>query len=786
MQVTKTTPTIILEKSQARSQGVEGQENVPTSAEVLEQRLAQELDAPAPETSSDAELLNAYTFGSYANAAQESDLSSLSLDKLRNFPPSFEELATENLALAQRPDIGLQKYESLSDKIDVLIERTKASLADPSLKNRIERQTLTERLQLLKQAKLTTQNEIEKLYKRIDAQEDAWMQERIQGADLNQDGWMGKPNDENSLRVIDGNYFDKEGNPVDKPYNDINYTPSFISDSNVEVVNGPRETANSDFYDNNGELRNKLKDSADIHFQLKETPQYAGEFGTEVNINVPQYIWVETEEGKNKPKQEILPNGKLRYTPVPSYDISGRNVSGKLPEDMSKAKQVEVAKVMVHSRVSGVKAPEGSPLYHQVVDYLDRDGNLIMRMEIQGNGTDADRAASSVAMTFSGNRTAVEFDASKWESTGRFITKNIENILKLDKPELGKVRDTLFDEGNWGKDPGAVLTEEERAAISYHQNISRFRDKSPGLFLYNREGNAGKLYSAPHYIEKKYYSAEGNDIYSDSTNIDARRSGTFDNNERSYNAMFGNKKSIWHPEANFRSGLFIHLNNGGIITGTKYDDVIVTDNLKGTDVSTIIDGGGGTNIYKGGNGSVVARNFSFVSKENDASDKFYLSTIAAHGSQSDLDKARGNVRNYVQIKGGGTNYIDNPEEIGFDAAASYENGDASLHDDYYGVSGTTAFSNIDDDDVAEEYRSGKPWDASALDTLQADAQTDLLKIIRHAPGGEGLAPQVTFDSWKARYGSYAELASEVDQTFDAFFVTINEIDGDIEDAYTVE
>ncbi|MFH0800675.1 MAG: hypothetical protein V2A66_10935 [Pseudomonadota bacterium] len=715
-----------------------------------------------------ADPVDDYTFGDIKGGAIQNNADNASI-WLASFPPTLEEIITGNRNAANSLDLVMQRYQKAQADLTTLRDSYQTALASASTTTE-EKASLNTKIGLIGQALLKCDQEMKKVTKMASGQSKTYMEEMAGGpngpVDLNNDGWIGRPGDPNSLGVVhksDGTtvYIDPASKrAIPNPWTNPSYKPYLTKDGYLEVI------------DKKDSIKSSDEEYVDLYLRLTEDAlkNFSADniYKTPIGLNIPQSVWVEridngttTSTGAAPIQYKLDSKDTNEEKMIPEKWITNGGLHQEVPSDLSKYVQVQVTDVNIISEDSGLKDNNDPPniLYNTIVE-MKNNQTVIARLQIEGFYTKGSIptaattaggnyvAASSVGIGIygSGRVDPVKVDASQYKSTGRHVVEgDVWTKMGIKKP------------GDNGRGDAA-------------------HDENTGAFSAD---NSNYDYSSYHDV---YVPISDKVDNGDPTNSDPKKQALLSN----------------------RTGIFVQ-GLRGEITGTTANDVIWTTdvNVLSDDVkrdmpadhkaikkddafySNIVEAGKGNNIVVAGKGDNFIFNATLAWVAGGSNDTNIITTPELYASGSDGKST--NAKGFVHVRGGKKNYIINPDEtdtVRQQAVADAVTGDKgnkpdearqaaamkkyqeSYRNDYYEVvEGAAYYEDPEDPDIAIA------GDGSAglilKDALQArdEAQTKWENELYKVPEADETQPVTDWDGLK----STTDLATEMNSFFNEMF-----------------
>jgi hypothetical protein len=692
---------------------------------------------------------------------------------LDSFPPILEDVLAQNENAVNYLDMVMNRYEKAQEDLHALKNEYNAALKSATL-TAAETQQILDRLPAIDLALSRCETEMEKCSTMANDLTKVYIDEQRSMKDLNNDNWIGRAfmkgsyfvqyNDDGTTTYIDP--ISKK--PVPCPLMDPDYQAEVFSNNSVVAITDPNDQS----------VTRDIEDLeiTDVFMKLnasKIAESGGNTFGCPIDIGIPEYFWVEREDGE--PKLDVDPDhSEAKYVLFNEWDNAG-GLKQKIPSDLSKHMQLKVTGVYLRSVECGTV--DGEPIYRHVVEFMN-DQTLICRISIEGAETmDSSLssvttltddnvnyvAASSVGVAFhdSNRASPVEFDASGFKSTARHVVPGLAGELGVHKPG-----------------------DDERGDASFNENLNAFEDKN----FKTKEWIDGGWEDVGHGLNGSgTYAYNGlNDRYM--PDCDDAETG-----EGAY--------------ATFRSGVFVDGLRGKFIGSTgndvfncrgvnEYSDYakehlpdkakeIVKDDAY---YSNFVNAAGGNDVVVAGRGDNYVEEATFVwIRESGSMDENFiqLPEMPDWNPLDDNADIAPNQKTFVRVNGGKMNSIGNPHEYNLqndenadDVPSATEN-DPSYLDDYYWIAGGSAtFANPYDSDV--ENSAGSSMSSKKLDeSFFANAMTDPVAAwtdeLLSIPGEGDIDTDI---DWEEVMGAKSDLDSEMDSFFGEMFGDFNSFVGE--------
>jgi hypothetical protein len=675
---------------------------------------------------------------------------------LSDFPPSLEELVAANEQVFRYLDVVKQRYETTKQDLITLRDNYLAALPYVSAG---EAQILRDKIELVNAAIMKCDQEIAKCRNKKDYLEtNVWPLEQSSGLDLDGDGYIGKAGDPGTLGVIydeDGvaHYIDPAtGNVVRNPMLDPEYEAQITSNDAFTMIDAADAIGNP--LENPEDVT-----QADIYLKLNDISKKSGDYNA-FDFGIPEYIWVEREDGSYEPAYDYESEDHTYKFDANLWTCDENGLRQRVPEDRSGYVQVRVHEVKVYSE-KVMTGDDGVDLYNTYIEFLDADGVKIARIRLEGDFMSGPAAAvtsmgeyvaaSTLGISFNSDRRAspVIFDASRYVSTGRHIIDNLASKLGVTEPD------------------------NTRGAAAFNENINAFSGDSfdTEYFVANEGSWGGGTWNT---VSHSWDYSGGYDAYVPD--------------------LPGENDTLQA----FQTGIIFE--GRGTITGSQYNDIFIVPDVNELSdyakehmppnaepyrsgdalYSTVIYGGGGNNIVKGGKGDLFARDISFAWVDASHNDTVAISVIEEsvindnHTETTDgthTDSKR-DPKNFVRIEGAGHSILWDFGEQQESYNAGYVEG---LHNDFYCLSGQINVGVVGDPDVVGYERLGTANQAEDANGRNM-AFEDRKAAIEEALVGYGLEDE-EFDAptkWLEDYGYSAEQDAEMDEFFSSMFSDLSE------------
>lgn len=511
----------IIEDQEVENQVTEGTEG---STEVIDETFGipdlPGIEDTVPEHIAEDDYMCGDTTGGYINNATANDPGIL--DFLKSFPPTLQELIDSNAEVSKNLDLVELRYENVILDLQTLQEHLNDLLFTGQV-TADEAVAIQAKLEAINVALSRAEVELENTRALMEASENEYYLEKMQGIDRNGDGWVGRPNTEGSygiLQTYDGQwvYIDPISGVV------LDHPPYSNPDYSAKLAHGNVELKAEDF-DINPE-----HPTADVTIQITDsTPCSQAQPDVPCEFFGVQYFWVKRDGTNFEPelsyKHNYNQDSEDGMVPTePCYELAGFTTDAdgaivqETPDDISGWFQVEVAETVVTSWER-----EGGG-YDHFMEFRDKMGVLICRVRITGKDFDHHVAggrplfdetqqdefnqyiededftsaqqmlentssrldASSVAFAFNADNVfspAQKFDFSGIKSTGRTVLGDAQEILNfldmgdVEIPQEPSADDYITSEYADGKEN----PEYQRAAREYWsfmENIGIFTDES--------------------------------------------------------------------------------------------------------------------------------------------------------------------------------------------------------------------------------------------------------------------------------------------------------------------
>jgi len=695
---------------------------------------------------------------------------------ISDFPPSLENVLAQNENAINYLDMVRNRYEKAKEDLHALKETYKQAIQSGTMTSD-ELQEINNRMPALDAALSRCKSEMDKCSEMATEQARNYIEEYKCMTDLDGNKWIGRPfvegsyyvqyNDDGTTTYIDP--ISKKAVPC--PIMDPEYSAEIVANNSLIAID------ESDSKVDKGTLG-----IADVYLKLNESAlSNSNTFGCPIDIGIPEYLWVEREDGTYK--TDFF--GESSEEKMVLYN-SWKNDSGlsqNVPEDLSKYMQVKITRAVVHSIQCGTTS-DGDALYSHVVELYDKDDVFISRISIEGTeavGHDSVNtglvsegyspggyiAASSVGLAIhDANRASpLELDCTRVESTGRHVTQNLESIIGSKKP------------GN------------EQGNMTYNENIDLF---------------AKKNYSSYHWD-----SDEGEwDTKNHELNEDGASYSYGSCNDR-YLPPDKNVKVGDGPVTTLLSGVHVSGLRGKII-GSRHNDVIVCpgvneysdyaldhlpDDLKETAkgdpfYSNFVDCQGGNDVVKVGRGDNYVLQATFLWHENGGpqDDLFVQFPDQTSGLSTDANAdISPNQKTFLHFDGGHA-AVYNPHEFiasDYTDSESKEEVEAMLpctEDDWYEkVHGSIEFGNPSDPDVINSIGTTNNTDVFNKDHItqaMEDPEAAWYEALTSVPGEGDIDTDI---DWDEVMGSKTELDAEMDSFFGEMFGDLNSFIGEYQE-----
>lgn len=704
--------------------------------------------------------------------------------------PRVDDILVNNPKTRARLDVLIEKYEKHIERIKKEITSKQQSLARGEVTGS-EASVVQRLIERLERELDFAQRELAKAQKLNGETDDIVKREKLEMRDINGDSWIGRAFAKDSFRIVvkdDGTkvFFNHLGNRVPSPVSHLGYEAKIFDGNGIirKAASTPADSIDEDY-----------KNATLIRTQLNgHQPTYSSKFGTQINIRIPEYVWVKRELNKDS-------NFEL-------YDKFDANGKQETPAKLDDYIQIPITKVDGTS-IPSQKAKDGTQLWDHVFEFIggfDGDEIVAFRMTVEGVETSKTDdpaaaklangrryiAASNVGLSISGEDrlSAGDFNFSQIKSTSR-------HTVKHDK--------YMTETGLGGKGPAVTgeTKEDRRAAEAWVENIQLFVDRPDSG---KKVGDIGY-----YWHDQANQPRTSNKLFSEYTSFaNARDQGWYpihyndDHNTLYHDAYISSKNTPRNdphsPLLNITNGPFIYGLSGVIEGSQTSNNTIIVDGkdkavpshlenfvpkdrakLDKADPAykTSVRGGNGHDVVvMKGEGDLVVESVSFFWREGAApKDQTIIST-----KQGDGRSAWKNPKNYVHIDGG-VNYIYNPVET----ASSHDNEaiktkveggtthtemntvDYTVQDDYYHiVSGSASFANGVDLDLPEGYdnqQNDSWWNENTVGETYINWSKELNDQRKQIP--EETLPDELKEEFEIGNGdgAYAQLTAEVDSFF---------------------
>jgi len=703
--------------------------------------------------------LDSYTAGDINNGQVNGDPYTNSADGLINFPPSLEEVVAGNPSSMEYLDLLAIKYEKAEEGLRELIENYRMTLPNVSASEAADLQL---RMDAATQAIVRCGSERGKIATLAEQQGNTYLKEIDEMKDLNNDNWIGRPNHKGSYYVKyndDGTitYLD----PVTKravinPVMDRAYSAQFTNNDNLNMI-----SADESGYDG--------ENIVDLYLKLTEealSNEDNGKFGCPVDIGIPEYVWVERDpDAEGAYKWQYEDEGAATESKIVLYnewESGSDGIKQKVPENLSNYIQVQITGVKVSSVPSGYIASDGTELFDHVIEFKNNT-DVLTRIVVEGFKTGQGLpfaaalkddggnyvAPSTVGISLHGQDRAnpLEIDASSLNSTGRHLVPNLVTELKL----------------------GDAASDGEMA---YKENVGNFTEKAHTTQYYEvTNGSAG-------------WKPENHDW-----DANAYAYGSYNDRYMSQSEKPGDNDTLM----NFHSGIFISGVRGDI-TGTANNDVIETlgvdefseyalehlpderRKIMKTDpfYYNRVNSDGGNDIVICGAGDNYVLGATFVQIKNSKNqDDNIIVTPDIPNNKVTNDGGRRNPKCYIDVDGGSTTSIYNPNEYDFSKgggdADDQEAWTGAHNDDYYNITrGKRKFSKSNDDDISESSRVSESLGVDRITALD-DSDTEMEKWYDELTKVPELDEDEVGSSWDEVMGAKNDLDNEMNSFFEEMF-----------------
>lgn len=289
-----------------------------------------------------------------------------------------------------------EKLESIRDnRYQPWMNQLRELLANGGMQPQEIRAT-QEMVELLEEAILKINQEIEKAAVKIQEQGEVWLRERYEMTDLDGDGFIRDENGDviyaigkmanGDLVILQPDGEDK-WKPAVNPYIDPEYKPALFDVNNLNRID---EGLRGSLEKGRGGV------SFDEAFELNDVQRWLNggwsdsTFGAQIDMAVPEGFWVEAGDD-GKPKRTNSDSG-YRFNPKPFEQVESE--LGTEPRWGQKPPETDEERekwVFVKVTDLKVKSEEVRPINGREVDggyvhfiFEDKDGNTIMRIRVQG------------------------------------------------------------------------------------------------------------------------------------------------------------------------------------------------------------------------------------------------------------------------------------------------------------------------------------------------------------------------------------------------------------------
>ncbi|NLD27283.1 MAG: hypothetical protein GX659_00560 [Myxococcales bacterium] len=648
--------------------------------------------------------LDDYTCGDISNGQVSSDPSADSLDWLASAPPTLNDLLAKDERAVAYLDIAKAKYEKFISDMETLKASYKQALDSGTL-GASEIALISKRMELVNAAIGRGNQEIENTKKMEMTLDANYKNELVNGKDLNNDGWIGKPfqagsyivqkNDDGTTTLVD---------PVTKkaiqcPFFDPEYKPMLASENSAVKMVDISDVYGSD--NASGEITkdskgNYVRENGNFDLCMEIDPskldKTSGNYlGAAVDIGIPQTIWVKRDPESKRDSFSYIKDGdgSLKMEAYDKWNADG-GIHQEVPGNISKYMQVEITEAFLTSHDSGVTDLSGNNLYYHILE-LRNGMDVVARIRIGGkmeksaisakcmNGDYTAASSASIALNGSMRTRPVKIDAGQFISTCRH---QIDEGKLID--ELGIKKPAASDKTN--------------ADMAFMETLGAFTGTSQVAKTFDPTKNEWVDNTETGYNFTDFYTTGISDCYVPESTLPTKED----------------------PLRSFQTGVIMY-DVRGAITGSNYNDIIKTlganeytkyaegqipedlRNLRPGDAfwNNVVEANGGNSIVVAGKGNNTITNASLVWIDAQGSNNCTNIVQIPSLHSAERGEKGSNPKAYVKIIGGTEAYISNPEEYNSANHANDkpENGEAeydrwknSYDDDFFDVTSSQIYS----------------------------------------------------------------------------------------------
>lgn len=490
--------------------------------------------------------LASFMVGDLEASAQSAESNSLD-NALANgdFPPTVEEILVGNPKADGYLDIVVGKYAKTIEKLEQMKVLAEQAMRDPSI-SLDEAARCQARIAAIDTAITKAQEQTQLATQRMSGNEELYTRERFTGEDYNDDGWIGRPGSDLSVRVMINHegkkvYLDpKIDKAIQNPFLAPNYQAQLsfgngvVMNEDPDGHNTPIDVGNTDIFNADGTYKDRSKKAdLNLHISPEAANRAQQRYGSTMEMGVPEFLWVKREEEGfgpvvtaeyGKDSEGEMTYGDEHLELYKEWDTTN-GVAQKVPEDKQAWMQVKVTRVEAESEIAGWKANGTDPLYHQVIRYygkVDDKEVLIATVKVEGVVADGEGAvdsvnaslpageqnqkyiaASTLGITFTGRDglqgtrggrvSPVKLDLGGLESTGSHAIPNIEDAedgLGIKKTDG---LNTSYEDG---------ISQELRADRSWNETVGLFQNGGTSFNFFLTYSEAQQL----NYAFKKLHN----------------------------------------------------------------------------------------------------------------------------------------------------------------------------------------------------------------------------------------------------------------------------------------